>query len=68
MKLKELVAISWLVMWSGVGPGDGTTTTTTPIPSVVELAPPPEGAVPVRTKNNELKQELTAIFPTFLGL
>jgi hypothetical protein len=46
MKLKELVAISWLVMWSGVGPGDGTTTTTTPIPSVVELAPPPEGAVP----------------------
>lgn len=44
MKLKEFVTISWLVVWSGVEPGDGTTTT--PIPSVVELAPPPEGAMP----------------------
>ena len=44
MKFKEFVAIAWLVMWSGIEPGVGTTTTSAP--SIVELAPPPEGAVP----------------------
>ena len=80
MKFKEFVAISWLVMWSGIEPGVGTTTTSAP--SIVELALPPEGAVPAfatseatysahfRKKSGEDikvkdKTELTAKFPQF---